>query len=94
MERRANDFTSSEKTKIDSANAGKNGGANKCENYGQQVEKIGSEKGVPTPSNQLQRHHVKPASEGGPGTADNGKVLCPECHKEEHRQMGKPNEHN
>lgn len=62
-------------------------GHNKCENCGQQVEKIQSQKGVPTPSNQLQRHHKKPAAQGGPGTADNGKVLCKDCHVEEHRKL-------
>jgi len=94
IERRANDFSSSEKNKIDSANAAKNGGTNSCDNCGQQLQKVANEKGVPTPSDQLQRHHVKPASEGGSGTADNAKVLCPECHKEEHREMRKPNESN
>ncbi len=87
VERRANDFTSGEKKKIDVRNADQNGGANKCESCGRQVEKIQNKPGVPTPPNQLQRHHKKPAAKGGPGKADNGKVVCPECHVEEHRKL-------
>lgn len=87
VERRANDFTSGEKKKIDARNAEQNGGVNKCENCGRQVEKIQNKPGQPTPPNQLQRHHKKPAAQGGPGKADNGKVVCPECHIEEHRRL-------
>ncbi len=87
VERRANDFTSGEKKKIDARNAEQNGGVNKCENCGRQVEKIQNKPGQPTPPNQLQRHHKKPAAKGGPGKADNGKVVCPECHIEEHRRL-------
>jgi RHS repeat-associated protein len=87
FERRANDFSSAEKNRIDSRNASQNGGVNKCEGCGQQVVKVQSQKGVATPSNQMQRHHKKLASQGGPGKAENAEVLCKDCHVEKHRKM-------
>jgi RHS repeat-associated protein len=88
MERRQNDFTPATKNKIDSNNAAQNSGANRCADCGKQVEKVQSQKGVPTPDNQLQRHHKNPAAGGGEGvrSVDNGEVLCPDCHKKKHNQ--------
>jgi RHS repeat-associated protein len=86
-ERRANDFTPGEKKKIDANNAQQNGGVNKCENCDRALEKVQSKPGVPTPGNQLQRHHKKPAAQGGAGKAENAKVLCPDCHIKEHRKL-------
>jgi RHS repeat-associated protein len=51
------------------------------------LQSIQNKKGQLTPPNQRQRHHIKQKSEGGSGTPENARTLCPACHKEEHRKM-------
>lgn len=75
------DFGRSAKKEIDARDK------DKCQNCGKDVRSVQNKKGVPTPPNQRQRHHIHPKSQGGSGAASNGKTLCPACHKEEHRKM-------
>ncbi|HWZ44032.1 MAG TPA: RHS repeat-associated core domain-containing protein, partial [Candidatus Saccharimonadales bacterium] len=75
------DFSRSTKKEIDARDG------NKCQNCGGDVKSAQNKKAQPTPPDQRQRHHIQPKSEGGKGTAENAKTLCPECHKEEHRKM-------
>jgi RHS repeat-associated protein len=75
------DFSHSAKKEIDARDG------NKCQSCGRDVTSAQNKKGQPTPPDQRQRHHIQPKSQGGDGTASNGKTLCPACHKEEHRKM-------
>lgn len=75
------DFTPAGKRQIDARDG------NQCQSCGRDVQSVQSKKGQPTPPDQRQRHHIKPKSEGGSGTPENGKTLCPECHKKEHRKL-------
>jgi RHS repeat-associated protein len=75
------DFSPSAKKEIDARDG------NKCRNCGRDVRSVQNKKGQPTPPDQRHRHHMTPKSEGGKGTAGNGKTLYPACHKEEHRRM-------
>ena len=79
--REGKDFSPAEKKKIDSRDIGA------CQDCGRAVEGIQNKRGVPTPENQRQRHHVTPKVDGGEGRASNGVTLCPGCHKERHRQI-------
>jgi hypothetical protein len=83
--RRQGDFTPGTKDEIDTQNAQRHGGQNACDRCGKPVQKIANKKGVPTPNNQLQRHHKKWLSNGGKSTSKNAEVLCPPCHISEHR---------
>ena len=82
------DFTPAGKREIDARDA------SKCQNCGRDVKSQQNKPGQPTPADQRQRHHIRPKSEGGSGTPENGKTLCPGCHKEEHMKLRqkKPNE--
>lgn len=82
------DFTPAGEKAIDARDG------NKCQNCGRDVKSQQSKPGQPTPADQRQRHHIEPKSKGGSGTPENGKTLCPGCHKEEHRKLRqkKPNE--
>jgi HNH endonuclease len=88
--KRVGDWSGSTKNEIDAANAERHGGSNACDNCGRSVEKVANNKGVPTPENQLQRHHKESLREGqppgqrGPSTPENAEVLCPGCHQERH----------
>jgi RHS repeat-associated protein len=77
------DFTPAGKKEIDA----RDGNTCKGECGRSDLESIQNKKGQLTPSNQRQRHHIKQKSEGGSGTPENAKTLCPACHKEEHRKM-------
>jgi len=77
--REGKDFSPAEKKKIDSRDRGA------CADCGREVEGIQNKRGVPTPENQRQRHHVKPKADQGQGRSENGVTLCPACHKERHR---------
>jgi len=83
--RRQGDYTSGTKKVIDAQNAEQHGGQNACDNCGKPLEKVQNKKGVPTPDNQLQRHHKNPLGQGGPSTPANTKVLCPPCHIKEYQ---------
>jgi len=80
-------------TRLEDALAGKKEidgrDGNVCQGHGcsRTVKSVKNTRGEPTPPDQRQRHHIKPKSEGGSGTPENGKTLCPACHKEEHRKM-------
>ena len=84
------DFTKAGKKTIDSTNAANHGGDNKCDKCDKKVKKVASEKGEPTPDDQLQRHHIDPKANAGSGTPENGQVLCPDCHQAEHAPQPKP----
>jgi ssDNA-binding Zn-finger/Zn-ribbon topoisomerase 1 len=77
------DFSPSSKKEIDARDG------NKCQSCGRDVRSVQNKKGQPTAADQRQRHHIKPKAEGGNGTAENAKTLCPDCHKKEHRRMRK-----
>lgn len=79
--REGKDFTPAGKREMDARSGGK------CEGCGGDTRQVQNQKGQPTPPDQRQRHHVKPKSQGGSGTPDNGKVLCASCHKEAHRKL-------
>jgi len=85
---RVGDFTRGEKKQIDAANAGRNEGTNACDGCGKPVRKAASEKGVPTPGDQLQRHHDPPLSTGASKNPNTAKVFCPDCHRWWHRLFG------
>jgi RHS repeat-associated protein len=80
------DFTPAGKRAIDEK------AKNQCESCGRSVKPAQNKKGEPTPADQKQRHHIKPKSQGGSGTPENGKLLCPTCHKEEHRKLPMKNQ--
>jgi RHS repeat-associated protein len=80
------DFTPAGKRQIDARDG------NQCQNCGREVQSVQNKKGQPTPPDQRQRHHIKPKSEGGSGTPENGKTLCPGCHKKEHQKLRKEKE--
>jgi hypothetical protein len=90
MGRRSGDFSKATKAEIDARNAEQHGGSAACDGCEKPLEKVGNQKGVPTPDNQLQRHHKVPLrnTEGpaGPSTSANAEVLCPDCHKGRHYQ--------
>ena len=75
-------FTPKGKAEIDAENADRNGGANVCDNCGQDVvpgER--SQKGVRPPGNERQRDHIIPQSKGGDGDPGNGQILCRDCNR-------------
>lgn len=82
--RRVGDFTRAERSAAKAENAAQNGGKMACADCKKPVENIKSEKGVPTPENQAQVHHDPPISQGG-GRDSKASVLCPECHRNWHR---------
>ena len=82
--RAAGEFTRGQRNGFKRENAARNGGQMKCDDCGKPVRSVGNEKGVKTPSDQAQVHH-DPAIKDGGGKHSEGKVLCPECHIERHR---------
>lgn len=83
--RRGRDFTKAQKRDFEKNNADANGGNMTCEDCGRNdLQNIGNKKGQPTPPNQAQVHH-DPAIKNGGGRDSDGKVLCPECHQQRHR---------
>jgi RHS repeat-associated protein len=77
---RVGDFTRADKAAMDAANARANGGVNKCTNCGQEVVKVGNEKGKTPPGNQLQRHHEPELHKGGNSKSWWNRILCRDCH--------------
>ncbi len=82
--KRVGDFTRSQKNAAKAENAKVNGGQMSCTDCNKPVENIKSEKGVPTPDNQAQVHH-DPAIKDGGGKDSTPVVVCPDCHRERHR---------
>lgn len=82
--KRVEDFTKSQKEAAKAENAAANGGQMKCTDCAAPVESIKSEKGVATPPNQAQIHH-DPAIKDGGTRESKPVVLCPECHRQRHR---------
>jgi RHS repeat-associated protein len=82
--RRVGDFTRADRAAAKANNMARNGGKMRCEKCGNEIYSVGSKKGVPTPNNQAQVHHDPAISEGG-GRNSKARVLCPPCHKDEHR---------
>ena len=81
-------FTPATKKEIDRRNAETNGGHNVCVECGRPVVPAKkSEKGVTPPGNERQRDHIYPKSGGGPGTVDNGQVLCRDCNLKKSNQV-------
>ena len=70
--------------KMQAENAAQNGGKMACEKCGKTLENVKNEKGVPTPDNQAQVHHDPPIVNGG-GRDSKPVILCPTCHKQEHK---------
>jgi RHS repeat-associated protein len=85
VESRAGDFKASTRENAIKDNATANGGANKCENCGQEVTRTQNQKGQAPPGNQLQVHHDPPIKDGG-GQNSKPVVLCRDCHVKEHQQ--------
>lgn len=80
FDRTGKNFTPRTKAEIDSENADKYGGINKCEYCNIEVEPgRKSQRGVTPPPNERQRDHIIPKSQGGDGTLANGQILCREC---------------
>ena len=75
------DFTPAGKRQVDARDG------NQRQDCGRNVQWIQNKRGQPTPADQRQRHHIRPKSEGGGGTPENGITLCPGCHKERHRKL-------
>lgn len=90
--KRENDFTGKTKDEIDAENAARHEGQNACDRCEKPLVKVGNKKGEPTPPDQLQRHHRKPLGKGGPSTTENAEVLCPGCHKDQHKKPPKTEE--
>jgi 5-methylcytosine-specific restriction endonuclease McrA len=73
-------FTQKDKLTVKQDNASRNGGKTQCEKCGiETVPAQQHQKGVTPPKNETQIDHVVPKSKGGPGTPDNGQVLCRDC---------------
>ncbi len=83
MQRRAGDFSNSTREGAIKDNADKNGGANKCEKCGGDVQRVGNQKGQSPPGDQLQVHH-DPAIKDGGGKNSKAVVVCRDCHFEIH----------
>ena len=75
-------MTQKVKKEVKQDNRNKNGGIMKCEHCRKQVyDAKKSQKGVSTPSNSAQIDHILPKSQGYPGIASNGQVLCSTCNR-------------
>jgi len=83
--KRPGDFTKKQKDDFKKDNANKNDGQMKCDDCGKDVNNVPNQKGVPTPPDQAQVHHDPPIHQGG-GRDSDGKVLCPTCHGNRHKQ--------
>jgi RHS repeat-associated protein len=83
MERRAGDFSKSTREGAIKDNADKNGGTNKCEKCGGDVQRVGNQKGQSPPGDQLQVHH-DPAIKDGGGKDSKPVVVCRDCHVDIH----------
>ena len=80
--RAGKDMTQKVKKEVKQDNRNKNGGIMKCEHCRIQVyDAKKSQKGVSTPSNSAQIDHILPKSQGYPGIASNGQVLCSTCNR-------------
>lgn len=79
MQRRAGDFTNSTREGAIKDNADKNGGTNKCEKCGQDLQRVSNKSGQKPPDNQLHVHHDPPIGEGG-GKDSKPVVVCRDCH--------------
>ena len=79
MARRAGDFSGSTREGAIKDNAAKNGGTNKCEKCGGDVQRVGNQKGQSPPGDQLQVHH-DPAIKDGGGKDSTPVVVCRDCH--------------
>jgi hypothetical protein len=87
--KRQGEFTPSEHEEAIQQNADKNGGTNKCERCGQDIQRTQNKKGETPPKNQLQVHH-DPAIKNGGGRHSKREVVCRECHQEiHHPKQGK-----
>lgn len=84
--KRAGDFKSSTREGAIKANAEANGGQNKCEKCGGDVQRVGNQKGQAPPGDQLQVHH-DPAIKDGGGANSKPVVVCRDCHVEIHKQQ-------
>src|SRR5262249_17952141 len=85
VEKRQGDFKPSEREQSIKQNAQANGGTNKCEKCGQEVVRTQNKSGQTPPKNQLHVHHDPPIKQGG-GRHSKRKILCRECHQEEHKK--------
>jgi RHS repeat-associated protein len=81
--RRVGDFSPRQREAARGENTARNGGAMRCSDCGRNVERVRSERGVPTPANQAQLHHNPPLNRGG-GRHSRPEVLCPQCHRQRH----------
>lgn len=79
MGKRAGDFSGSTREGAIKNNAEQNGGTNKCDKCGQDLQRVGNKSGQKPPANQLHVHHDPPISEGG-GKDSKPVVVCRDCH--------------
>jgi hypothetical protein len=79
MSKRAGDFSASTREGAIKDNATKNGGTNKCEKCGQDLQRVGNKSGQKPPDNQLHVHHDPPINKGG-GKDSKPVVVCRDCH--------------
>jgi hypothetical protein len=63
--KRQGDFKSSKREEAIQNNAAKNGGTNKCEKCGQDLQRTPNKAGQTPPKNQLHVHHDPPIKDGG-----------------------------
>ena len=78
--KRQGDFKSSKREGAIQSNAAKNGGTNKCEKCGQDLQRTQNKKGETPPKNQLHVHH-DPAIKDGGGKDSKPEVVCRDCHQ-------------
>jgi len=84
---RNGDFTKADKAAKYADNAEKNDGNITCEKCGRNdLQRVQSQKGVSTPDNAAAIHHDPPIHKGG-GRDSTPVVVCPACHKEEHKSQ-------
>jgi hypothetical protein len=78
--KRQGDFKPSKREEAIQNNADKNGGTNKCEKCGQDLQRTPNKAGQTPPKNQLHVHHDPPIKDGG-GKDSTPVVVCRDCHQ-------------
>lgn len=79
--KRVEDFTKAQKNGVWKASADANGGQAVCAGCGTPVQRVKSQKGVPTPENAGQVHHDPPIEAGGTRETSVPVLFCAPCHR-------------